>query len=178
MRAVASKQPARSRSRPYYRSCDMGGFISRFDQSMKETLKWDHRRMLWKGQNNHGSLRRICRAGEYEANSSLVFHFSLYSLRSARPQSLCLSFSAISPTFFPVINKLLIFQQSTEEHRLTKMSRNKFGFRYCLRVQLGHRFFRESSWISQQNLWRRTGYWMWLYQGRRQNWTLKRIRGP
>lgn len=37
------------------------------------------------------------------------------------PQSLCLSRPAISSTF-PIINRLLIFQQSTEEHTLTKES--------------------------------------------------------
>lgn len=72
------------------------------------------------GQNNHKSLRRICGVGEREAKSSLVFPFPLYSLRSLWPQSLRFSLPAISPTF-PIINKLLRFQQATaEEHTLAK----------------------------------------------------------
>lgn len=45
---------------------------------------------------------------------ALFFHISLYSFRSVWPQSLFHPLLTNSPTF-PIINRLLIFQQSTEE---------------------------------------------------------------
>ena len=137
---------------------------------MRENQKWDHRRMLWKGQNNHESLRRMCRVGECEANSSLVFHFSLYSFRSVWPQSLCLSPPATSLTFL-IINRLLIFQQSTEKHALTR------GGEVTLNVTLAIvcEFNGGTVWeigleYFYWSLKRLGGYWMWLYSGKRQNW--------
>lgn len=99
------------------------GLISRFHQSLRDSQKWNHRRMLWTGQNNHDSPREICIVAEYfqPCFSFFLLLFVFFQIGVASiPPSLSLPPPYFSPLFFPIINWRLIFQPSTEERTLTE----------------------------------------------------------
>lgn len=64
------------------------------------------------------AARRISRDGQYKAKFSLIFP-SLCILSDPCGLDLSVSLPAMSPTFL-IINRLLIFQQRTEEHTLAE----------------------------------------------------------
>lgn len=149
---------------------------------MWEALEWDHRRALWKGQNNRESQRRSCVGGGRSQFQPCFFFFfffslSLYSLRSAWPQSLRLSFLPI----FPIINSF--FNISAKRRRThthaRSLKRRRRGVTFDLISAIvcefneRHGFWENALEHLDWTLEAAAGYWMWLYRARKQSWLLQ-----